>query len=235
MKKYILIYLLLLNLATFAQYEYNIAISNVDGLLVSYDYSWAYLAQTHTQKTFFQPYHNLFIGGMGNFEDSDGRGAIGLVLGIPGKDFSLLLKEKENFYTSEGNRIVSIAPCTIGIIGGKVRFMATDFDYNFLNSYWFAELDFLSYQYNATIQEGAFGYYNYREEKQSLNTVDLNIGLKYTVIKVGGGIGIGWGLENVGKTYSSPEEDVDIYNNPTSKTHFMANVFLGISLDVLFR
>jgi len=61
------------------------------------------------------------------------------------------------------------------------------------------------------------------------------MGMKLALIKFGGGIGVGWGLYNEGKSYSSPKENESIKNNPKSKAHFMANVSLGLSLDLFFR
>jgi hypothetical protein len=229
------ILLLLLSLNTFAQESVEFSISKVKGLMVSYDYSWTYLAQPKTQTAFFQPYHNLYIGGMGDIDELDAFGTIGFIFGTPSKDFSLLLNKTENLYSSKGYRIVSIAPSTLGVIGGKVQFMNEIAEKGLLSSYWYGELNYLAYRFKTTIQEGAFGYYNYREEKQSLNTFNFNMGMKLALIKFGGGIGIGWGLYNEGKSYSSPKENESITNNPKSKAHFMANVFLGISLDFISR
>jgi len=169
------ILLLLLYLNTFAQESIEFTISNVEGLMVSYDYSWTYLAQPKTQTAFFQPYHNIFIGGMGDINESDAFGAVGVIFGTPGKDFSLFLNKTENLYSSKGYRIVSIAPRTLGIIGGKVQFMDAFSEKGLLSSYWYGELNYLAYRFKTTIQEGAFGYYNYREENQTLNTFNLAV------------------------------------------------------------
>lgn len=249
--KRISLYLLLafMCMGAFSQYTYTeFSMSEFKGLLLSYDYSWSYIANSKTSEPFFQPYHTGFIGIIGPIDATTGTstgyayeetttsgsfGAMGLVLGAPTKDVDYSIKQFTNYYTSKGDRILSYESKPLGVIGGRVRFIGLigETKRSIASNYYFMDMEFMHYRFNATVQKGAFNHYIFEEEKIGINEINFNGGIKFLVFKLSGGVGVGWGLYEVGKKYKSPNDDEEIKNQIESKEHFTANVSLGISLD----
>lgn len=214
---------------TFAQ-SIEFSMSEFYGATINYNYQYQYISGLKTTSAFVQPYHIGFIGVVGPINDA--LGSMGLVLGMPANTEDYYLNPKINLYTGKGNRIMNFTPKPLGIIGGRVRLVGLfgEPKHSLTSSYFFFDLDYLNYRFNAKVEEGAFNHYSSKNKKMSLNVFNFNIGIKALVFELSGGIGYGWGMLFPGKTYDPPE-DCEIKDQLESKNHFTANVSFGISLD----
>lgn len=221
-------------------YETEFSISQIDGVLLNYECTGQYIASTKATNPFFTFYHTGYLAIVGPMDvwssnggsSGEGYGAIGLVLGTPVLDFTQTLKPGMNYYTKDGDRIIDFTGKPLGVIGGRVRVMdPLSSGSSFFSTYWFLDLEYLYYRFDATIQKGAFGHYYYSNDKIGINTVNLNVGIKFGIFKLSAGLGGAFDLYTKGKTYDSPD-DTEVKGNPKKTNHFGANVSAGLVFDL---
>lgn len=169
MKNIVFSLIAFLSLNVCAQYTYTeFSMSEFKGLMISYDYKWSYAGSTKTREKFFYPYHEVFIGAMGPIDITTGTsngytygetttsgsfGAIGLIFGTGAKDYECILNPYTNYYTINGERIVSYESLPLGTFGGRVRLIGLlgESKSSLLSNYFFMDIEFIRYRFNATV------------------------------------------------------------------------------------
>jgi len=221
---------------------------NFKGISLGYSYKMQYISGMQTEESWI-PIHFFHFAIVGNLhskssnDDSyyeSGLGSIGFTIGLANQANNSKLSNNKNFYNPDGARVLafSIEQNDLISYGIRVKYIRpfskktkSSNIASYINTYWYAEFDWAWFSPTLETENGAFGNYYISETDVTPMYISINLGVKIYGINIYCGLSGMDGLYKKGFYFEEPD-DKKVKNNAKNTSHFMANIGIGLTLDI---